>query len=360
MSKRTRADHILMLGPSLEVQGGISTVERSLLEHWPVSKYRVQHLGTLVDGSKWAKLVVATKAFTRFLGLLLIRRPAVIHIHFASRASFFRKSLFVLAARGFRRRIILHAHGGEFHLFYDTESGRLGRWYIRWIVNQADRLLVVSGQWQEFYHRIYKRREPIVMHNPVHCPPLNPDRGEGAPLLLTLGRLGCGKGTYDLLAAVPRILERHPEAEFWLAGDGEVEEVRRLLRTKPYGDHVRLVGWVTGGRKEEILTRATLFVLPSYNEGLPLAVLEAMAYGLPIVSTPVGGIPEAIVDGETGFLVEPGDVEAIARKVNLLLSDAELRDRMGMNARRRAQEQFEVGAIINQLFTIYDELIAGR
>jgi glycosyltransferase involved in cell wall biosynthesis len=349
-----------MLGPALEVRGGISTVARFLLENWPAGLYKVQYIGTLVDGSKWAKLVIAMRAFVKFLSVFLINHPDIVHIHFSSRASFYRKSVFVLAGRAFRKRMILHAHGGEFHLFYDVESSSLGKWYIRWILNQADRLLVVSRQWQEFYRRIYTRSEPIVLHNPVYCPPLCSDRGEGLPVLLTLGRLKQGKGTYDLLEAIPKILEQHPEAELWLGGDGDVEEVERLLQAKPWGNHVRLLGWVTGTRKDEVLACASVFVLPSYNEGLPLSILEAMAHGLPVVSTPVGGIPEAVVDGETGFLVEPGDVEAIAQKINLLLSDAELRGRMGRNGYRRALEQFEVGVIIRQLFNIYDELLAGR
>ena len=348
--------HILMLGPSLRIQGGVSTVEQLLLDNWPVNKYQVQHIATLVDGSKWRKLAIAVRAFAKFLYALLIHRPDIIHIHFASRASFFRKSLFVLMSRVFRKKIVLHAHGGKFHLFYEVESGIFQKWYIRWIFNQADRLLVLSRQWQDFYRRAYTQNEPIVIPNPVYCPSSCPNHSKFPPVVLTLGRLGQGKGTYDLLQAIPKILKHHPQVEFWLGGDGEVAEVEQILTTKSWGEHVKLLGWVTGSQKEEVLARASLFVLPSYNEGLPVAILEAMSYGLPVVSTSVGGIPEAVVDGETGFLIEPGDVKALAQRVVFLLDDAELRMKMGTNARQRALEKFEVGAILRQLFAVYDEL----
>ncbi|WP_299026753.1 glycosyltransferase family 4 protein [uncultured Thermanaerothrix sp.] len=348
---------VLMLGPSLDVRGGISTIEQFLLSHWlSQGKYKVYHIATLVDGTKWSKLLVAIAALIRFLSAMVIYRPDIIHIHFASRASFFRKSFFVLIARALKKKVIMHANGAEFHLFYNRESGPLQKRYIQYVLNRADRLIVVSRQWQEFYRRIYKRSQPIVVYNPVGCPDQCPDQDKRLPVVLTLGRLGQRKGTYDLLQAVPLILKYQPQAEFWLGGDGEVERVRELVSKESWGDRVRLLGWVTGEQKAEVLSRASVFILPSYNEGLPLAILEAMAYGLPVVSTPVGGIPEAVADGETGFLVQPGDVQAIAEKTVLLLKDDGLRKQMGANARQRALTHFDVRSVIHKIFEVYDGL----
>lgn len=347
---------VLMLGPSLQVRGGISTIERLLLENWPVDKCEVRHIETLVDGTKAIKLLIAARAFISFICAMLLYRPDIVHIHLSSRASFFRKSVFVLISSILKKKIVLHANGSEFHLFYEKESRSLQRWYIRYILNKADCLLVVSKQWQEFYSRIYTRGRPIIVPNPVRCPDSYPDRSNGPPVVLTLGRLGQRKGTYDLLKAIPLILECQPEAEFWLGGDGDVEQVQRILSTEWWGKQVKLLGWITGQQKEEALKCASVFVLPSYNEGLPLAILEAMAYGLPVISTPVGGIPEAVIEGETGFLVKPGDVQAIAERIALLLKDRDLRERMGANARKRILDNFEINGIIRQLFTIYDSL----
>jgi len=346
-----------MLGPSLKVRGGISTIERFLLENWPAERYEVQHIETLEDGTKATKLLIAIRAFIRVIGVMLVYRPDVVHIHFASRASFFRKSAFVLISSAFRRKIVLHANGAEFHLFYEEESGSLQKRYIRYILNKADCLLVVSRQWQEFYSRIYTRRQPVVVPNPVYCPIPCPDRSTTRPIVLTLGRLGHRKGTYDLLKAIPLVLKHQPEAEFWLGGDGDVNRVRDILDRETWGNRVKLLGWVTGRQKEEALIHASVFVLPSYNEGQPLAVLEAMAYGLPVVSTPIGGIPEAITDGETGFLIRPGDVEALVHRITLLLQNRSLRKQMGAKAREKALNQFDVRSVIRRLLGIYDELL---
>jgi len=351
---------ILMIGPSLQVRGGISTTARVLLEHWPVGKYPVVYLDTLIDGSKAQKLMVAMRALLRFVYMLCVCSPYLVHIHFSSRASFWRKSLFVLLGRMLGRQIILHANGSEFHIFYRMESGPVQRKLIRWILNQADRLLVVSTQWQEFYRHLYVRNDPVVLYNPTVCPPLHLECSNKKPVILTLGRLGKRKGTYDLLKAIPLVLESCPQAEFWLGGDGDVDLIREIVKKEPWGKQVQVLGWVTGEQKEQVLRDASVFVLPSYNEGLPLAILEAMAYGLPVVSTPVGGIPEAVVDGETGFLVSPGDVETLAQRLSLLLTHPSLCYEMGMRARQRVLEKFDVHKIIQQLFTIYDELLLGK
>lgn len=350
---------VLMLGPALSVKGGITTVEQLYLDAWDYSRYDLRHIGTLVDGSKVLKLLIALKAFIQSCYRLATWKPDILHIHLSWRASFYRKSLFVILGKIFRTKIILHCNASRFDIFYDSSS-KLKRKFIRLILSSADRMLVVSQQWRRYFEGLFLSVPLHVIYNPVVCPPGLSRGNDRKAVVLSLGQLGRRKGTYDILQAIPRVLEVCPQAEFWFGGHGEVEDVERILKTKPWRDHVRLLGWVTGDRKEDVLTRAALFVLPSYHEGLPLAILEAMAYGLPVVSTPVGGIPEAVIDGETGFLVEPGDVEAIAQRVTLLLSDAELRGQMGMNARRRALEKFEVGVVIQQLFAIYDELITER
>ena len=118
-------------------------------------------------------------------------------------------------------------------------------------------------------------------------------------------------------------------------------------------DHVELLGWVRGEDKERLLATAVLYVLPSYNEGLPVSVLEAMAAGLPILTTPVGGIPEAVTDGVEGFLVEPGDVRTLADRLERLLADADLARRMGVAARHKVEAAFSANAVVPQLEAMY-------
>ncbi|MCA9972593.1 MAG: glycosyltransferase family 4 protein, partial [Anaerolineales bacterium] len=351
---------VLMLGPALSDQGGMASVEHVYLAAWDAARYELRHIGTYNSNfATRAKVLMAIKAIARYLYLLLFWRPDVIHIHFAAGVSFYRKSLFVLLGRFSRARLLMHSHAPNFDTFFEKRPPRQQR-YIRHILNSADCLLVVSNQWQARFEAMGLTVPVVTIYNPVARPAALAPASRDKPLVLSLGRLGERKGTYDILKAVPLVLAAGAAADFWLGGDGEVEQVREIVSANDWGQHVRLLGWVRDQAKHEALSQAAVFLLPSYFEGLPVAVLEAMAYGIPVVSTPVGGIPEAVDDGETGFLVPPGDVQALAEKIRLLLDDPALRARMSHTAQQRMQEKFEVTAIMRQLYALYDELTEQR
>jgi glycosyltransferase involved in cell wall biosynthesis len=350
---------VVMFGPDSANKGGIATVIQCYLDVWDYSRYDLRHIATFVSGPKLLKILVALKASIQCLHLLVFWRPDIVHIHFASRASFYRKSLFVVLAKAFQKKIVLHCHAPDFHVFY-KDRGKLGQEFIRFILSSADVMLVVSERWRRYFADLSLNIPIIVLYNPVVCP-LEVHRANNSnPVVLFLGRLGKRKGTYDILRAIPHVLETCPKAEFWFGGDGDVEQVKTIISEEPWSDHVRLLGWVRGEKKEETLLQASMLLLPSYHEGMPIAILEAMAYGLPIVSTPVGGIPDAVVDGEIGFLVQPGDVDAIAQKIILLLRTPELRNNMGVKARERAIKKFELSSVLEQLFAVYGSLVLGR
>jgi glycosyltransferase involved in cell wall biosynthesis len=153
-----------------------------------------------------------------------------------------------------------------------------------------------------------------------------------------------------------QLLAARPYLRVLLGGDGELELVRARALELGIADHVELLGWVRGEDKERLLAAAVLYVLPSYNEGLPVSVLEAMAAGLPIVSTPVGGIPEAVTDGVEGYLVEPGNVQALADRMDRLLGDQDLAMRMGESARRKVELVFSANAVVPQVEAMYLDL----
>jgi glycosyltransferase involved in cell wall biosynthesis len=355
--KKNAIAKVLMLGPAPANKGGIATGVQSYLDAWDYSRYDLRHIATFVGGAKLLKLLVALKALIQCIHLMIFWRPDIAHIHFASRASFYRKSFFVVLAKAFQKKIILHCHAPDFHVFYQ-DRGKLGQEFIRFILSSADVILVVSETWRRYFAGLSLNVPIRVLYNPVVCPVEVHHANNANPVVLFLGRLGKRKGTYDILQAIPYVLETCPKTEFWFGGDGDVEQVRTILSKNAWSKHVRLLGWVRGKKKEETLLQASIFLLPSYHEGMPIAILEAMAYGLPIISTPVGGIPEAVVDGEVGFLVQPGDIQAIAQKTILLLRTPELRNSMGARARERAIKKFELSAVIEQLFAVYGSLLS--
>jgi glycosyltransferase involved in cell wall biosynthesis len=137
------------------------------------------------------------------------------------------------------------------------------------------------------------------------------------------------------------------------AGSGEIDEVRRLARELAVEAQLELPGWVAGEAKARLLAEAAIYVLPSHNENLPVSILEAMAAGLPVVSTRVGGIPDAVRHGTEGLLVTPGAREELAQALLRLLSDPALARKMGDSGRRRVASEFSPAAVLGALERLY-------
>lgn len=200
-------------------------------------------------------------------------------------------------------------------------------------------MIVLSDSWKTFYCNNLKidPEKVIVLPNPVKLPAVVPARSESNTVrCLFLGRLGERKGTFELLrafAALPaETLER---ATLTVAGDGEIEKAKLLAAELGISERVEFVGWVGREACDRLLEDSHVFVLPSHNEGLPMAVLEAMGWGLAVITTPVGGIPELVTPDDDGLLVEPGKVEELTTALKTLIEDGATRQRLGERARSR-------------------------
>jgi glycosyltransferase involved in cell wall biosynthesis len=341
-----------MLGTSLDTRGGISSVVRVYEQYGLFQRFGVRYIATHCDGSWAKKISCAIGAMAAYLPALL-RRPALVHVHVASRASFWRKSPFFLLAFLFRVPAVLHLHGAEFARFYGEECGPTRKGFVRYVFDRCAKVVVLSAAWKAWALGMCANRNVLAIYNPVVLGKVTPRAARNPGTILFLGRLGQRKGSYDLLEAAARIAARRPEMRLLLGGDGELEQVRMRANDLGIADQVDLLGWVRGKDKEKLLAKAMVYVLPSYNEGLPVSVLEAMAAGLPIVTTPVGGIPEAVTDGIEGFLVTPGDVDALAHRLDQILGDAQLAQSMGEAARRKVEVAFSAGAVLPQLEAMY-------
>ena len=171
-----------------------------------------------------------------------------------------------------------------------------------------------------------------------------------------MGRLCERKGIYDLLPVVKILKDSVPGVTLQCCGSGETEKVLREVEARHLEDNVILRGWVEDSEKEMLLKKSGIFVLPSYNEGLPVALLEAMAHGLPVVSTHVGGIPDAVENGEEGYLLEPGNQDQLIDSLLKLLRDDNLRQNMGQKAYSRAEKCFDVNLVVGELESLYRRL----
>ena len=351
---------ILMVGTALETQGRVSSVVHVLRKSGLFERCGIEYIASHGDGGAPAKLATAIIGWLRCTARLLGGRVAVLHVHMASRASFWRKLLFILPAFALRVPVIVHLHGGGFRQFYTKQSPRPVRRLIRYVFEHAARVIVLGEGWKAWLAPVFPQARVVCIYNPVFLPDLPAFEARESSTLLFLGRLGAKKGELDLIDAMVRIRESFPTARLYMGGDGDVEGARRRAAARGVAGQVELPGWVRGAEKQALLEKATVYVLPSYYEGLPMSVLEAMSAGLPVVSTPVGGIPEAVADGVEGYLVQPGDIDGLSERLAQLLGDAGLRRRMGEAGRMKVERLFSTDVVIPQFEAVYAELLGNK
>lgn len=346
-----------MVGTALNTMGGVSSVvnvykSAGLFERWSV-KYIVTHC----DGSAIKKLLTALRGLITLVSTLLRTKVLLLHAHVSSRASFWRKSIFIVCALLFRVPVIFHLHGAEFHIFYQDECSAFKKFIIRSLLNRCYCVIALSPQWQSWLEPLVSGPSVLSIYNPVEFQSYQPSKNSRKTLLF-LGRLGNRKGVYDIIKALVKVKKNHPDVLLIAAGDGEQGKVERFAQSSGVTDNIYLPGWVDQSDGLRLRNESWIYVMPSYNEGLPMSVLEAMSSGLPIVSSPVGGIPDAVSDGVEGFLVEPGDVDRLAESIEKLLDDHELRQRMGMAAREKIRTTFSTESVVPQVEAVYRE-VAG-
>lgn len=353
-----RCLNVVMAGPGLAVMGGVSAVERLILAELP-AHVRTAHVTTMVDGSKARKLWTFAQALSHYRALLA-RRPDLIHIHFASGASSVRKEL--LAAIALRRgiKVIMHAHGGWYRTYWERMSPRRRARALA-TFKQVSALIVLGEGWRDFFVSIGIAPEKIVvMPNPVRLPaavvkPLDPRRVTCA----YLGIISARKGAFDLVEAAallpPACRDR---LRMVIAGNGKVELLRERVQQRGLTSCIEVADWLDVEQRDALLTSADIFALPSYHEGLPMALLEAMAFGAVPVSTPVGSIGEVVRHERNGLLIAPGDIPALAASLQRLIEQPN--ERASLSARARSTvEPFGVDVYADRLCRVYGAVASG-
>lgn len=346
---------ILVVGSSLKDKGGIVTVIKNIEQSSIHELYTFHRIETYITGSAISRLVIFIVGLFKLLNSLIFFKPDIIHIHMAEKGSFYRKTIILLLSKLFQRRVILHIHSASFDEFYN--ANHLQRKFIKYILNKADKLVVLSRQWEEYYAGIVPKGNISVLYNGVFSIKRNISRNNDIPVGLFLGRLGKRKGTYDLLCSIQYLKGMGIDSKFYFAGDGEINEVKQHVSENKLDDVVEILGWVNSEQISELLEKVDFLVLPSYNEGLPMAILEAMNTGLPILSTYVGGIPEVITNGENGYLITPGDIDGLTNALTSLLTNKNLREEMGAKNSVIIRSRFDIESLMMELSKIYQSLM---
>lgn len=348
--------NILMVGPSKEGKGGISTVVNNYFDSDLINEFNIIYIPTAIEGNKLIKALFWVYAYIKIFIVIWIGNIQLVHIHMASRGSYYRKSKIVKISRLFKKKTIIHLHGAQFDVFYNNECSEEKKSLIRKTFDIADRIIVLSEQWKDFVETITKTQIHIL-YNAVSINEINNVDISNEINLTFLGRVDKRKGIYDLLEATKKVIDIYNNIKLNIAGDGEIEELKELVKNSNLIKNVDILGWINNKEKEELLRKTYLYILPSYNEGMPMSILEAMSYGIPVISTYVGGIPSVIVNDLNGILIEAGDIDALASSIKYLIEDKNKYTEISKNAYNTINDTFSLNRHIEFLEGIYKSLV---
>ncbi|MBR9888991.1 MAG: glycosyltransferase family 4 protein [Oceanospirillales bacterium] len=350
------------VGTDIKGQGGIATVLRGYRDSGFFERHNVRlvatHNSNVLFG-QFGSVILFLTALAKIFIYGLFFKVGLVHIHMASRGSFSRKLIVARLAKFFGCKVVLHLHGGEFREFYVNECDARKKKRVRELFESVDKVIVLSSQWIEWAKETFSKSDHIdVIYNTLK-------RSDGhqrytkVGSILFLGRLCKGKGTFDLINAFQKVNESCPEAHLYLGGDGDLDLYKKQVKNLGLEHSVSFPGWVDGERKAELLSIADVYCLPSYNEGFPMGVLEAMASGVAIVSSYAGGIPDAVSHNEEGLLIEAGDQDGLADALIKLIKDRGLNSQLVGAATNKFERCFSEEAIMPKLDKIYAELLSG-
>ena len=342
------------LWASTSANGGMASFVSTMRETQLWSDWHIRVIWTHDNGHTLRRIAIFGFALIEFAFRLLATRPDVVHLHVSQKGSFFRKAILAWACFAIRTPVIIHIHGSSFHIFADSASS-LGRHFIRRTLERADVVAALGNVWAERIRSLAPLSQVVVLPNAVQ-----PERSigpahEGPVTFAFLGQIGERKGAFSLLNAWANLLVSVPpdiSVRLIMAGDGEVERARRVVNELGARSTVEVVGWLSRREAQQLLDKADVLVLPSENEGQPMAILEAMAKGLCVIATEVGGIPEMIGE-DAGLLIPPGDQERLEIALMEAATDPTARRTLGLNAHKKVVSTYSVDALAQQIDSMY-------
>ena len=352
----------LWVSTRTNTRGGVATYVRTIQQTQLWTDWNIRHVATHRDGSAWTKIGAFARGAVLFVFELIRFRPSLVHLHASADASFVRKGILFWISQLAGVPVVLHIHDSGFPEYYDN-SPRAIQAIIRATFCRASAVVALSDAWATRLRVIAPTARITVIPNAVRPgrQVAQPARGEPVHMVF-LGRIGDRKGTFRLLeawaqlaldpgsgAGCPKV------ATLTIAGDGEVERARRCIRELRLEDTVELREWLSESDVDELLNGSHVLVLPSRNEGQSMAVLEAMARGLCVIASDVGGLHE-MIGGGCGVIVPPDNIDAIADASRLVIHDRDLRARYGAAAHARVEAHFDVRAVSRRIDALYREV----
>lgn len=298
---------ILMVGNDSTVKGGITTVINQIKKFdWDKKNIKIYFIPTYIDKNIVHKFIFFFFGILRVICFFIIKKPDAVHIHVSYKGSFYRKKMIQDLCILFKIKNIVHLHGSEFKKWYNELSIKKKN-KVKAFVKNADLFIVLGEKWEKIILEIEPDANVKVLNNSIETHNEMVKWNDKGVKLLFLGTLIKRKGVYDLLDVINEIVkENNLKIELIISGTGVEEKNLKLITTKyNLNDIVKYTGWIDNREKEKVLKECQILILPSYNEGLPMSILESINYGMPIISTNVGDIALAVEDNVNGFLIQP-------------------------------------------------------
>lgn len=345
---------VLIVGSAEQSAGGVSTVIK-LMKRMPLwDSYGCYWLGTQIQASYAVKLWYAVRAWC--IAILKVWGYDIVHFHTVPDKNnlIIQLPIFLLALLG-KKKIIMHIHMGN-QLVNHTEN----RLFL-WCLKRADNVVLLAKKWKTLFDERYKclpgleKMTTTVVYNACGADVSVPMEEKEKSIIMA-AYFNDNKAPDVLLRAVKSLVLKG-NMKNWhvtMMGNGEVERFRRMSEEMGLAEFVTFTGYLTGEEKENTWRRASIYCMCSYEEGFPMVVMEAWTYGVCVVSTPVGGLPDVMVEGKNMLTFDFGDDAMLAQQLMMLMNDSEKRQEMASFSRDFVRQHFSLEKINRDIIRIYE------
>jgi len=301
------------------------------------------------------RIYYSIKRYLRLLGFLIFKKVETVFIFSSSGYSAYEKGMMVFISKLFNKKVALSIRSG--YIQKEINESQVMRWYMRNVINKCDVLICQSQYWKDYYNNIAgKKKDNIRIINnwiEINENNVNKKAKEKEIIILYMSILNKSKGIYDLINMIIKYKIEYKNCIFVICGKGPAfNDIKNMIKDNKIENILKLKGWVTGEEKKLLLNKSDIFVLPSYAEGMPNSILEAMSASMPIISTNVGAIPELVQNEINGFIVSPGDIDGLHKSIKKLIQDTDLRVKMGVNSRKRVINNHDINKIWLDIYEI--------
>jgi len=342
--------------------GGMATVLDNLSKSTLINLCNVTFWNTAkespVDRSLFSAIKLRFSIWYKFYKTVKQEQPDFVHIHTCSGfITFFLDASFALISRWCGIPYFVHIHGGKFEEFLNGLS-KIKLKFVLSVLKKANNVIALTPEWQVVFEKNWQMKNVKVLFNGVPNSHFERIECSDEPHILYMGQIWSRKGVKDLIKAFA--LAEPSEAFLHLAGDfgGDItqDEIEAYIKQFPsVVKKIIIEGPVVGERKQTLMEICDVFCLPSYAEGLPMVVLEAMSYKQAVLTTNVGGLPGLIHHGLNGLLTEPGDIEAISQGITTLIKDKESRSQIAQQGYKTFIEKYSIDSIVQYYVQLYND-----